>query len=415
MRTAHARLRDSWRQHVAATLSGGTPGGDPRDFSIILGGPLFQLLRRAHMSGDALELVRRRIVALATLAWLPLLVLTLVEGNAFGSAVAVPFLQDAEAHVRFLVAMPLLIVAELLVHLRMRPIANEFLLRGLVPPEMTERFRACLGSAMRLRNSVVAELAMLVIIYSVGVPMVWQQLAALNVPTWYATGGSVSHPTLAGVWYAYVSVPIFQFLLLRWYFRLAVWATFLWRVSRIPLQVTAMHADRMAGLGFLSTTVFAFIPLAMAHGALVAGIIANRIFHAGAQLTDSALEVAIVVVFLALLVLGPLVVFAPQVAKAKRDGARAYGKLAQRYAREFEAKWLPGGLPAGETALGTGDIQSLADLGNSVEALNSTRVVPITRQSIATLVIATLLPIAPLLLTVIPARELATRLLKLLV
>ena len=47
---------------------------DPRDFSLVLGGLLFQLLRRSHLSDDALERLRQRIIVIALLAWLPLLV-----------------------------------------------------------------------------------------------------------------------------------------------------------------------------------------------------------------------------------------------------------------------------------------------------------------------------------------------------
>src|SRR4029079_15694588 len=83
------------------------PAVDTADFSIILGGPLFQLLRRAHMSGDALELLQRRVFAIATIAWFPLLILAFVGGNALGETVSLPFLKDVEVHARFLLAMPL--------------------------------------------------------------------------------------------------------------------------------------------------------------------------------------------------------------------------------------------------------------------------------------------------------------------
>ena len=70
------------------------------DFSLILGGPLFQLLRRAHLSGDAADLVWRRIIALAIITWLPLLVLSIAEGHAWGDSVRVPFLFDVDVHER---------------------------------------------------------------------------------------------------------------------------------------------------------------------------------------------------------------------------------------------------------------------------------------------------------------------------
>lgn len=105
---------------------------EPPDFSLVVGGPLFQLLRRAHLSDDALHLVRQRIVVISLLAWLPLAILALLGGQAF-DGVAVPFMYDIDVHVRFLLTMPLLITAELLVNQRMRPLLKQFLERRLIP------------------------------------------------------------------------------------------------------------------------------------------------------------------------------------------------------------------------------------------------------------------------------------------
>ena len=88
---------------------------NPPEFSLVQGGPLFQLLVRSRLTTPALELVKRRIVCITLFAWLPLLFLSLVAGKAFGGA-GLPFLYDIEMQVRFLVALPLLIGAELLVH-----------------------------------------------------------------------------------------------------------------------------------------------------------------------------------------------------------------------------------------------------------------------------------------------------------
>ena len=133
-------------------------------------------------------------------------------------------------------------------------------------------------------------------------------------------------------------MPIFQFLLMRWYFRLFVWARFLWQVSRMELGLVPTHPDRMGGLGFLSATVYAFAPLALVHGVMIAGPLANRILFTGASLLSYKVEIAVLVAFVLCLVLGPLLVFAPALAQAKRTGPMEYGILAQRYGREFDAK-----------------------------------------------------------------------------
>jgi hypothetical protein len=212
------------------------------------------------------------------------------------------------------------------------------------------------------------------------------------------------------VWYGYVSQPLFQFMLMRWYFRIFIWTRFLWQVSRIDLSLVPTHPDRVCGLGFLSNTIYAFAPLAVAHGGLFAGFIANRIFYLGAALPQFKIEIAILVVFLLCIVIGPLLVFAPQLAEAKRIGNREYGTLAERYVREFDAKWLRGGAPADEPLVGSGDIQSLADLNNSFEVVRTMRIAPVTKEAVLRLVAATLAPVVPLALTMMPLEELLKRL-----
>ena len=136
-------------------------------------------MRRAHLSDNALHLVRQRIVVISLLAWLPLAILTVFAGQAF-DGVAVPFVRDIEVHVRFLLTMPLLIAAELLVNQRMRPLLKQFLERRLIPPQALPRFDAAIASALRLRNSVAAEVTLLVLVYTFGVFFVWRQYAALD-------------------------------------------------------------------------------------------------------------------------------------------------------------------------------------------------------------------------------------------
>ena len=384
---------------------------NPPEFSLVLGGPLFQLFRRAHLTDDALMMVRQRIMVIALLAWLPLLLLSALEGQLWGGSTNVPFLFDIEVHVRFLVALPLLIIAELVVHRRMRPLLQQFLERNMIPGNAMARFEAAVESAFRLRNSVLAEVLLIVFVYGVGVLIVWRHYFALDTATWYATpaaGGS--QLSLAGMWYGYVSVPIFQFLLLRWYFRLAIWARFLWQVSRIELSLVPTHPDALGGLSFISGQVYAFSVLAVAHGALLAANLANRIFFLGAALTDFKVEIAVVVIFILCVVLCPLLVFTPQLAQAKRTGSREYGVLAERYVREFDAKWVRGGAPADEPLVGSADIQSLADMGNSFAVVQNMRIVPIKRDDVLRLVGATLAPIVPLALTMMSLEELLKKL-----
>jgi hypothetical protein len=395
------------------TNAGGSPVTAPADFSLVLGGPLYQLFQRAHLTGDALQLLRRRILVLTLLAWAPLLGLSVAEGHAWGGSIAMPFLFDVEMNLRLLLALPLLVVAETVVHRRMRSVVRQFLDRGLIPDAARATFDGAVASAMRLRNSIAAEVLLIVFVYVIGVGFLWRTQVALDVSSWYGTSADGRlRPSLAGWWMGCVSLPLFQFLLLRWYFRLFTWARFLWQVSRIKLQFMPTHPDRCGGLGFLSSVSYAFAPLLLAQGALLTGMIANRIFFAAAQLPQFKVEIIALVAVMVFAILGPLLVFGPQLEAAKREGLRELGTLAQRYSREFDDKWLRGGAPPAEPLIGSADIQSLADLGNSFEIVKGLKWAPFTLQTVVQLAVTTVVPVLPLTLTMISLEELLVRLLK---
>jgi len=172
------------------------------DFSLVLGGPLFQIFRRAYLSGSALELLRRRIIVITTTSWLPLLLLSAWKGTAWGNLVSLPFIHDIDAHARLLISLPLIIAAELMVHQRMRNVTRQFLERGLIPEEARQQLDKAVASAKRLRNSVTAELLLVVFVYGVGVLFIWRRFGALEVPSWYEIENGRLHLSPGGglVW-----------------------------------------------------------------------------------------------------------------------------------------------------------------------------------------------------------------------
>lgn len=382
------------------------------DFSLVLGGPIYQIWRRLFLAGPALELLGRRMIAIPLVAWLPLLLLTVYERLAIGPGVRVPFLYDFESHVRFLVAIPLLLVAELVVHERIRTVVRHFLDSGVITRDVLPGFQAAVDRALRVRNAFVFELALLVLVFGFGW-VLWESSSAVtrSTSTWYAiVDGTHQRSTFAGWWNVHVSVPIFQFLLLRWYFRILVWSLFLWRVSRLDLRLTATHPDRAGGLGLLADVADAFAPLIVAQSAFLSALIGSRILFHGRTLVSFQYEITAFVVLQLLLVLGPLCVFSPTLFALKREGRREYGVLAARYTREFHTKWIQDGAPAGEPLIGSADIQSLADLGNSYDVVREMRGVPFGRDTIIQVVVAALAPLLPLALTVVPAEEILKRL-----
>jgi hypothetical protein len=383
---------------------------EPPDFSVVLGGPLFQLLCRAHLDGDHLQLLTRRLAFFVGITWLPLFLLATV-GTFAGSADRLAFLRDIEVHARFLVALPAFVVAELLVHARMLPVARRFVERRIILLEDLSRFNRAVESAFGLRNSVPLELGLFAVVYTFGL-WFWHSRFGIETATWYAMPGGRWNLTPAGVWYVFVSIPILQFILLRWYVRFFIWYRFLWQVSRIPLDLIPTHPDRAGGLGFLGSLSYTFGPVLFGQGAMLAGLIASNVLYHGGNLLSFKLQAGSFVVFFVCVIFGPLLMFTSQMARAKRSGLAEYGLFAQRYVADFREKWIAGRGANSDDLLGTGDIQSLADLGNSYTVVQEMRMVPFGLKDVSRLAIATAAPMLPLLLLVWSPEEVIMRVMR---
>ncbi len=385
---------------------------DSPHFSLVSGGLLFRLFRKSHLCGEMMELLPRRMLVMVCIAWLPLLVLSAFAGNALGGSLGIPFLYDIDAHARFLVALPLLIAAEVVVHNNIWPSLRRFVEREIVVREDLPAFRSARDSALRMRNSLIPELVLLIFVYTAG-QWLWRTQIALAGATWYANPqGADLHLTLAGYWYVFLSIPIFQFILVRWYLRLFIWFQLLWRISRLNLRLDAANPDRAGGLKFLGRVSFSFLLFLFAEGVLLAGLFGDRVILQGMSFLALKATAASVVVFWVLVLLAPLMMFSPMLYRAKEAGRNEYGALANRYLAEFRTKWMLGNQPAGEQLLGSGDIQSLADMENTYDAVRQMRIVPFGLTEIGVLAAVTVAPLLPFALTLFSVDQLVDHLFK---
>ena len=193
--------------------------------------------------------------------------------------------------------------------------------------------------------------------------------------------------------------------------RLFVWFRFLWQVNRIDLNLFPSHPDRCGGLSFLGRSSYAFGPILFAQGAILAGLVANRVIYGHESLLSFKFQIGGFIVFFVVAILGPLLMFTSRMARTRRTGLADYAVFAQRYAESFDQKWIHAPSSSDEL-LGTGDIQSLADLGNSFDIVREMKVVPFGLQDISRLAIATAAPLSPLLLTTFSPEELILRIIK---
>jgi len=383
------------------------------NFSITRGGPLYRLLVRLGQGGDERQRVVRRALAAVLIMWLPLLVLSVVQGVAYRTQIKIPFLRDLAVNVRFLIAAPILILAESGIDQRWRKLVLQFLKSRLVGEKQLPSFEAVIERIARLRDRILPEALLLVAAFAPSI-IVRTELLMGGVSNWHTTGAGSGEVSLAGWWFNLVSTPFFRFLLLRWVWRMFLWTSFVWRASRINLDLLATHTDMAAGLGFLSDGQKAFSPIVFAGGAVVAAQVANTIAYQGATLSSQKLLMIAYGVMAIIVLVAPLLVVAPVLLRIKRKALLEYGALVTIHDRLFDQKWIQNQERPDEEILGHPDASSLVDLGSSFTVVRQMGLVPIDKPTLVTLALAAALPMVPVILYATPADELVRAVLKML-
>lgn len=344
-------------------------------------------------------------IAIALLTWLPLLVLSAIERSLF-SGPTIALRQSFGTHTRLLVAIPLFFWAESLFTGRITEVLRTMLESQLVRPDQRPRFwRAC-DQARRWWESQAVE-AVFIVLAAAAIYAGLRTDISAGVATWRTTAdGRLS---LAGWWYTMVSLPFFQFLLWRWAWRLLVWGRLLWRISRLNLALVPTHPDRAGGLGSLGVAHVDLAPLGFAASAVLAASFAEEIMFGGRAVGQVAAPAVAMVLGATLAWIAPLFLFSRRLLEVKQRGLLDYGALATTYTRNFDTKWVRGGAPPDEPLLGSADLQSLADLGNSFGVISDMWIVPIRQSQVLMLAVAAALPFLPLVLFAFPLNELILR------
>ncbi|NPD25582.1 hypothetical protein D7Y27_15905 [Corallococcus sp. AB004] len=355
------------------------------DFSLVQGTSLDRRHRFPRLDRVSMPV---RVASLMLVSWLPLLVLSLLEGGPLAHA----FLRNVATHVEFLVSLPLLIAADGYIDRRLAAAVRHFVIAELIDAKHLPRYEAIARDAARGRRSGVIEAGLLVVSFA---PSFLHVPYLPNRPDWlHAEPGGPLTP--AGWWYLAVSMPIIRFVLLRWLWRAILWAIFLFKVSRLPLSLVPTHPDSAGGMGFLGTCQASFSVIVLA---LSATLTAQRLAHASsANFTGYAIHLAAFSIICLTVVFSPLMFFFRQLLLAKRRGDHAYSGVAAWHSRRFEQRWFHRELPEGLNPLGAPEFSSQTDLNTSFTAARGMRWFPVDIRAALAVVAAAMAPMVPLLL-----------------
>jgi hypothetical protein len=376
----------------------------PIEFPLGVGGPFHRLQRALRLAADDRPDVGRRILAAWVVAWLPLALLWWWQGlGASGSGPAASVYTHMSTYARFFLTLPLLIVAENAVRPPLEHAFQHAITAGVVPASQYGHFVDLLVRALEARESRLAEILVLLLGFGVAqVAVAWAM--AGHHASWIHVGPTL---TWAGAWFAYVSLPLLQFMIFRWLYRLSIWWRVMRGLSRLDLSIQPGHPDERGGLAFLGDSVQAFAILALAFAAAAAGSVADFIVHEGAPLGELKGFIAGSVSFILLMFVTPLLFFFRPAYRAKDEALLRYEGIAERYWQAFDKKWAgTDAVPRDPHQIAESDFSAMSDLGVLVKAVREMKTLPFTKEGVLPLLVAIVLPFLPVLAAVFPIEDL---------
>ena len=389
--------------------------GAPKQFSLSAGG-LIRVAQRWIRGPESADFpIPTQILISVALLWLPLVLLTLFDGSFSGTNVAQPLTSDIVPHVRLLIAIPLLLLADITIDPATSTATHDLETSGVIATEEQSGFHLALMKMRSARDSVWPD--MVIVILALGFTWLFKPgygdsaLKAIATSWLWAVHDGNLRYSAAGWWYLLISGPMFQVILFRWFWRFYIWTAFLFRISRLPLALRPTDPDLSGGLGYLGFAQQSFVAVFLAFATVASSTIAHDILSEGSTFRDERLEIVILVVGFVLVIYAPLLFFTKQLFMARRRGLREYGSLAYKLSEAFHKKWVTEGKDTvGKELLASTDASAMADYSATYDNVRSMRLLPATLKNVATTAGVLLAPFLPLALTEFSIQDLLNRL-----
>ena len=290
---------------------------------------------------------------------------------------------------------------------RLRDFVSTIVRSGVVPSKALPPLESEIARTVRWKDAWLPEAMCLLAAVLLSV---FAQLPVLGKTAALEPTRAISDVPLGGLWYWFVCLPLFRFLLFRWIWRIALWCHFLWRLEKLDLHLVPTHPDGAAGLGYLEVVQTHLTALVLAISIVISASFAEDISSGKTVFEVIYPTLAITLIMDMALIALPPCIFAFKLRNCQEKGLSDYTVFAAQYVNGFEKKWLNSSAAPAEPLLGTPDLQSLADLSNSVGIVRNMRWVPVSTRLLILVVIAALLPMVPLLLFKYPIADLISKL-----
>jgi hypothetical protein len=361
------------------------------EFSIIRGGLLDRLLTLLRVSGMAKNSTLRKIIFYTSITWIPLLALSAYEGLLWGT-IEMPFLKEFATHIRLLIAIPLFVVAEVVVDRHVKLSMVQFDRSGLLTENAKLKFELAKQKADRMSKSYVAEAIILLLITANVLLRI--SINSIGLTTWmFPESENPSAFSMAGYWAAFISFPFFQFLFIRWLWRWLIWYRLLNMVSKVGLHIIPQHPDKSGGVGFLGESPLPFSIFTFALSILFSAMLAERVLFQDFILQEHYPLIGAFVVICLLINVVPLLTFIKPLSAARSRGIKDYHALVAEHHLSFEDKWIVNRKEKSDELLGSPDVSSSADIQMVYESVKDMTIFPFNIKTMLITVVVSLLPL----------------------
>jgi len=354
--------------------------------------------------------VKRRIALVIALTWAPIMVWAAATGHFASASPGDSLLNHLGVHVRCLIAVPLMLMAEPFAHRVLGTIVSTFVPSGLVSPEDRPRFAELLRSIARWRDSPIVLAAITVFVVATTITVSRAALLEDSDALGWLPG--TQGMDFGATWALYAVRPLFLFLLLVWLWRLTITGMLFRSIAKMGLRLVPSHPDRVGGLGFVEPYTGGFAFVVAAASCVVCANAAHRILAHGAKFADFQVQLLSFVGILAAAFLLPAGAFSSPLRRARWRAKFQYGTLAGRHFQLVHARWVEGREVKDDPVLSAPELGPAADVATLHGLGTHMRVAPIGMVTIVPLLVSALLPVLIVLSLEVPLQEILLRLLK---
>lgn len=364
-------------------------------FSLVSGGLIFKLMTLIFKTKDPVKSRRQRAFFFGLIAWLPMSILILLSGESTALTDEIAFLKNFEIHIRFLFAVPFLIFIEKIVD-------HSFIAYMKTSDQLTDdkeqsKFDRLVVNIDKLSNLYLPEILILIIIYTM-IFMRWNDPSLFDASDGflYDQDGTFS---AAGIYFLFVSLPIFQLLLFRWFWRWIIWIYSLIKISRFTFFIDAMNIDQKAGLTYLNMVPSMFSIIFFALAAVLSAKIGFEIMNTEMTLKSYYMDILFFAVGVPILLYSPLFIFMPLLHKTKSKAIHEMGALVAKHNQDYMKKWVEPKQAPKEPILGSVDNSSLSDINGGYAPAISMNFIPVNSKMLILSCAILLVPFVPLIFT----------------